>query len=150
MGAEVDAICNTEYGKRSADRTNSRNGCRARRWDKRAGTIDVQVPKLRSGNYFRTASLSLADAPSRRSSRSSPTATSYDLHKRFDGVERITAVREAAVELLYVQSGSATVAQLCDGGDLWQETCGSSSRTSTAGHWRYSKQLLRLESMSTD
>jgi putative transposase len=52
MGAEVDAICNASYGKRSAERTNSRNGYRGRRWDTRAGSIDLKVPKLRSGSYF--------------------------------------------------------------------------------------------------
>jgi transposase-like protein len=52
MGAEVDAICNAEYGKRSAERTNSRNGYRGRRWDTRAGSINLKVPKLRSGSYF--------------------------------------------------------------------------------------------------
>ena len=52
MGAEVVAVCNAEYGKRSAERTNWRNGYRDRRWDTRAGTIDLKVPKLRSGSYF--------------------------------------------------------------------------------------------------
>ncbi len=52
MGAEVDAICNAQYGKRTPDRTNSRNGYRDRRWDTRASTIELQVPKLRAGSYF--------------------------------------------------------------------------------------------------
>jgi putative transposase len=52
MGAEVDAICNAEYGKRSAERINSRNGYRSRRWDTRAGSIDLQIPRLRAGSYF--------------------------------------------------------------------------------------------------
>jgi transposase-like protein len=52
MGAEVDAICNAEYGKRSPERHNSRNGYRDRRWDTRTGTIDLKIPKLRSGSYF--------------------------------------------------------------------------------------------------
>jgi transposase-like protein len=38
--------------QRSSDRTNSRNGYRPRAWDTRAGTIDLAVPKLRSGSYF--------------------------------------------------------------------------------------------------
>jgi transposase-like protein len=52
MGAEVDAICGAGYGQRSPDRMNSRNGYRAREWDTRAGTIEVAVPKLRTGSYF--------------------------------------------------------------------------------------------------
>jgi putative transposase len=52
MGADVDITCNATYGERSSERTNSRNGDRSRRWDTRVGTIDLAIPKLRSGTYF--------------------------------------------------------------------------------------------------
>ena len=52
MSAEVDAVCGADYGTRSSERMNSRNGYRAREWDTRAGTIEVAIPKLRSGSYF--------------------------------------------------------------------------------------------------
>ena len=52
MDAEVDSLCNASYGERTAERTNSRNGHRARAWDTRAGTIELAIPKLRSGTYF--------------------------------------------------------------------------------------------------
>ncbi len=52
LSAEADAICGAEYGTPSPDRTNSRNGYRARELDTRVGTIDVQIPKLRQGSYF--------------------------------------------------------------------------------------------------
>jgi putative transposase len=52
MGAEADALCGASYGARSDDRVNSRNGYRPREWDTRAGTIDLAIPKLRSGSYF--------------------------------------------------------------------------------------------------
>lgn len=52
MGADADAICNAPFGARSEERTNTRNGYRHRDWDTRAGTIDVAIPKLRSGSYF--------------------------------------------------------------------------------------------------
>jgi transposase-like protein len=52
MGAEADAVCGAEYGVRSDERTNTRNGYRHRDWDTRAGTIDVAIPKLRTGSYF--------------------------------------------------------------------------------------------------
>ncbi len=52
LSAEADAICGAEYGKPSPERTNSRNGYRARDLDTRVGTIDVRVPKLRQGTYF--------------------------------------------------------------------------------------------------
>jgi transposase-like protein len=52
MSADVDAACGAEYGTRSPERTNSRNGYRARGWDTRVGSIELAVPKLRSGSYF--------------------------------------------------------------------------------------------------
>jgi transposase-like protein len=52
MNAEAEALCGAGYGERSEDRTNSRNGYRAREWDTRAGTIELAIPKLRSGSYF--------------------------------------------------------------------------------------------------
>jgi len=52
MGAEADAICGAGYRQRSDERSNSRNGYRHRDFDTRAGTLDVAVPKLRSGSYF--------------------------------------------------------------------------------------------------
>lgn len=52
MSAEADAVCGAPYGVASPDRVNSRNGYRHRDFDTRAGTIDVAIPKLRSGSYF--------------------------------------------------------------------------------------------------
>ena len=52
LSAEADAVCGAEYGTASPERVNSRNGYRHRELDTRIGTIDVAVPKLRSGSYF--------------------------------------------------------------------------------------------------
>ena len=52
MGAEAEAICGAGYNARSPERTNHRNGYRERRWDTRAGSIDLAVPRLRQGSYF--------------------------------------------------------------------------------------------------
>ncbi len=52
MNAEAEAVCGAEYGQISADRTNSRNGYRHRDFDTRTGTLDVAIPKLRTGTYF--------------------------------------------------------------------------------------------------
>lgn len=52
MGAEADAICGAPYGQVSEERVNYRNGYRERRWDTRAGTIELAIPKLRQGSYF--------------------------------------------------------------------------------------------------
>ncbi len=52
MSAEADAVCGAAYGTSSPDRTNRRNGYRGREFDTRAGTLDLQIPKLREGSYF--------------------------------------------------------------------------------------------------
>lgn len=52
MSAEASMQCQAGYGERSDERVNSRNGYRERRWDTRAGTIDLAVPKLREGTYY--------------------------------------------------------------------------------------------------
>jgi len=52
MSAEADTLCGASYGERSEERTNSRNGYRPRDWDTRAGTVELAIPKLRTGSYF--------------------------------------------------------------------------------------------------
>jgi putative transposase len=52
MSAEADAVCGAAHGERSEQRVNQRNGYRHRDFDTRAGTLDVAIPKLRSGSYF--------------------------------------------------------------------------------------------------
>jgi putative transposase len=52
MSAEADAVCGAPYGLPGPDRVNVRNGYRHRDFDTRAGTLDVAIPKLRSGSYF--------------------------------------------------------------------------------------------------
>jgi transposase-like protein len=52
MDAEASSVCGAAYGERSRERTNSRNGYRERDWDTRAGTIELRIPKLRTGTYF--------------------------------------------------------------------------------------------------
>src|SRR5947207_15243836 len=52
MSTEADAVCGARYGQRSDERTNQRNGYRSREWDTRAGTVELAIPKLRSGSYF--------------------------------------------------------------------------------------------------
>jgi putative transposase len=52
MSAQADQLCGAEYGARSPERSNRRNGYRAREWDTRAGTVELAVPKLRQGSYF--------------------------------------------------------------------------------------------------
>jgi putative transposase len=52
MDIDVQALCQAAYRERSTERANSRNGYRERAWETRAGTLALQVPKLRQGTYF--------------------------------------------------------------------------------------------------
>jgi putative transposase len=52
MEAEVSELIGAERGERTQDRATHRNGYRSRRWDTRAGEIELQIPKLRQGSYF--------------------------------------------------------------------------------------------------
>src|SRR3954468_7383671 len=52
LSADADAFCGAAFGERSPERINRRNGYRERRWDTRAGSIDLRIPKLREGSYF--------------------------------------------------------------------------------------------------
>src|SRR3954449_616240 len=52
MEAEVAARVGADLGEVSDERVTQRNGYRPRRWDTRAGAIELRIPKLRSGSYF--------------------------------------------------------------------------------------------------
>jgi putative transposase len=52
MEMDAEGICAAAYGERSPDRANSRNGYRERLWETRAGSVDLKIPKLRTGSYF--------------------------------------------------------------------------------------------------
>jgi putative transposase len=53
MEVEVSELVGAELGERKPDdRATHRNGYRPRRWDTRAGEIELQIPRLRQGSYF--------------------------------------------------------------------------------------------------
>ena len=52
LSAQADAVCGAGYGERSPERVNSRNGYRHRDLDTRVGTLDIAVPKLRTGSLY--------------------------------------------------------------------------------------------------
>src|SRR5688500_5768321 len=53
MEVEVAQLVGAERGERRPDdRATHRNGYRAREWQTRAGTVELQIPKLRRGSYF--------------------------------------------------------------------------------------------------
>ena len=75
MAAEADVLCGAGWGERSEERVNRRNGYRARTFDTRAGTIELDIPKLRTAATSRTGCSSLAGGPSAPSPRWWPSAT---------------------------------------------------------------------------
>ena len=52
LSADAEAVVGAEWGRPSPSRVSQRNGYRHRDLDTRIGTIDVAVPKLRTGTYF--------------------------------------------------------------------------------------------------
>jgi transposase-like protein len=54
MEAEVSGQIGAELGEVSAERVTQRNGYRERSWATRAGELELRIPKLRQGSYFRS------------------------------------------------------------------------------------------------
>jgi hypothetical protein len=53
MEAEVTELTGVPRGERDPERrATHRNGYRERRWDTRAGTIELAIPRVRDGSYF--------------------------------------------------------------------------------------------------
>lgn len=52
MNLEVGSLTGAGYGEKSSDRLAQRNGYRDRDWETRAGTVELRIPKLRTGSYF--------------------------------------------------------------------------------------------------
>ena len=52
MALEVGAAAGAGYGEKSALRVAQRNGYRDRDWQTPAGTVELRIPKLRTGSYF--------------------------------------------------------------------------------------------------
>ena len=52
MELEVGALTGAPYGEKNADRRAQRNGYRDRAWETRAGSVELRIPKLRTGSYF--------------------------------------------------------------------------------------------------
>jgi putative transposase len=52
MALEVGTATGAGYGEKNALRLAQRNGYRARDWETRAGTVELRIPKLRTGSYF--------------------------------------------------------------------------------------------------
>ncbi len=52
MEAEVSAAAGADWYERSPERETHRNGYRQREWDTRVGTVELAIPRLRTGSYL--------------------------------------------------------------------------------------------------
>ena len=52
MDMELESLTGAGRGERTLTRINHRNGYRERSWETRAGTVELEIPKLRKGSYF--------------------------------------------------------------------------------------------------
>lgn len=50
MKVEISQSIGAERGEQAEDRATHRNGYRPRRWDTRAGEIELQIPQIRRGS----------------------------------------------------------------------------------------------------
>ena len=83
MEADVDGLIGAGRHERSGDRSTWRNGYRDRSLDTRLGTLNLKIPKLRTGAYFpgfleprKTAEKALGPSSRRRGSPASARAGS--------------------------------------------------------------------------
>ena len=53
MDFEIEQRTGAEYGERTEERSNSRNGYRDRLWETRAGSIDLRIPSCDAAATFR-------------------------------------------------------------------------------------------------
>jgi putative transposase len=53
MEAEVQARTGAAHGVRDPGRQAQRNGYREQGWETRVGRVELAIPKLRKGSYFR-------------------------------------------------------------------------------------------------
>ena len=106
MELEVQALTGSAYGERSPDRLAQRNGYRERSWETRAGTVELDIPKLRKSSYF-PSFLEPRRLPARVGERGPNPALSGQSEKALTAV-----IQEAYVQGISTRSVDALVKAL--------------------------------------
>src|SRR5687767_8795173 len=142
MEVEVSQLVGAERGeRRPEDRMTHRNGYRPREWQTRAGTVELQIPKLRRGSYFPSF------LEPRRRSEQALLAVIQQCYVCGVSTRRV----DQLVESLGLRVSKSEVSRICAGLDEQVEafrarsrattpTCGSTRRSrrsgTAAGWWR--------------
>jgi putative transposase len=133
MDFEIEQRCGAEYGERTEDRSNSRNGYRDRLWETRAGSIDLRIPKLRRGTYFpgfleprRTAEKALIAVVQEAYIQGVSTRSVDELVKSMG----MTGISKSQVSRLCSEIDERVGAFLIDRSKATGHTCGLTRRTS--------------------
>lgn len=107
MEMEVSRLAGAEHHARTDDRRAYRNGDRTRRLDTRVGTLELEIPKLRSGPAYMPSFLE-----ARKRSEQAPLSVVMEAH--------VNGVSTRKVERLVEQMGvdgisRSTVSRICPG-----------------------------------
>ena len=108
MEAEVSELIGAEHGERNPERLTHRNGYRPRRWDTRAGEIELAIPKIRRGSL-------LPDLPGAAPPKSSKRWCSVVQQAYVCGVS--TRKVDQLVESLGLRISRSEVSRVCAGLD---------------------------------
>jgi hypothetical protein len=69
MERDIESRTGAAHGERSSDRLAQRGGYRNRDWETRAGTVELRIPKLRTGSYFPSSRAAAAGGEGHRVGR---------------------------------------------------------------------------------
>ena len=120
MEAEVSELIGAERGERAPEeRLTHRNGYRPRRWDTRAGELELAIPKLRRGSYFPSF------LEPRRRSEQALVAVVQEAYVAGVSTRKVDQV----VESLGLRISKSEVSRICAAST-------SRSRRSATGPWR--------------
>ena len=126
LKAEATKQIGAESYKRSDNRTTERNGYTTREFTTRLGVLELHIPKLRDGTFFR------------------------ELFKRYDRCERAfqLTIMEMVVNGVPTCKVSAIVEELC-GSPTTMEKTNLTTQSNLMKTWLYTKNILLWQKKNT-